>query len=918
VNRTTSFRRRLAGAAALSLSSLQIAAPALAQAGDTVPISIPVSPLGDALRAFSAQADIPVIFNEALVSGRSSSAVSDTVGAEAALGVLLEGTGLEAVSGGGGYTIREKSSQSKSENVHAAEPAPVPERVPPQTGTRGEGEEADLRIDRVTITGTSLRGIAPESSPLQIYSREDILGSGVTTTEQFIRTLPQNFGGGSTEFAAVMGLPNDSNSQFNSSFGTSANLRGLGSRGTLTLLNGSRIAPSSEIGDFVDVSLIPLSAIERIDVLTDGASSIYGGDAVAGVMNFILRDDFDGAETSLRYGAATGGAMEELRAGQTLGKAWSSGNILGTYEYHDRGSLTLADRPQIPAPGLSGPELTPFLEDFDLLPEQRRHSAVLSLRQDLAPGLELSATGLYSSRKADSTTFSSGSTITTSNFQSESDVSSLVVGLSHDFSATWRGSYGIAFSDVKSLEYARNVAPVVTEPRLKTTSSDLWSADGLFDGPLFRLPGGEVRAAVGAHYREERFSNALDTTGANRAADRNVTAFFGELFLPLIGDDNSMSFAQRLEVSLSGRQDDYSDYGSRFSPKVGVLWAPAEDFRFRGSYSESFAPPPLGRVGDLGRTGAVMPYTNILRIFGVQAPTPELANMNYLQVVGTAGDLDAETSSTLTLGFDAEGGQGDHTWRLRTSYYDISFDGRLGATPIPQNLNANLAPNIAFANPDAFPDGTVVFFPAQAEIDSVLSTFNQPVIFIGGLNSVSNIGIINNAFVVRNLAATETSGLDIQMDYEVDTSLGAISAGLNANYILEFGQQASTTSPVVETLDTFLNPVALQVRGQAGYRRGGFSGNLFVNYRDSYRTDTTANAQKIDAWTTVDLSVSYALERLNKSWLDGTEISLSVTNLFDELPPLTPTIGTYRIVGYDPTNANPLRRVVGLEVRKSF
>ena len=128
-----------------------------------------------------------------------------------------------------------------------------------------------------------------------------MLGSGATSLDQFIRVLPQNFGGGSTEFTTI-GLPYDSNSRQNNTSGASANLRGLGSRGTLALINGNRMAPTSEIGDFVGLSLIPMAAIERVEVQTDGASSIYGGDAVAGVINFILRDDFEGAETTASYG----------------------------------------------------------------------------------------------------------------------------------------------------------------------------------------------------------------------------------------------------------------------------------------------------------------------------------------------------------------------------------------------------------------------------------------------------------------------------------------------------------------------------------------------------------------------------------------------------------------------------------------
>lgn len=915
---TDNKSRRSAGAAAVSLLALIWGGvPALAQpepAGSEQAFSIGPGTLADALQAISLQTGVPVIFSEALVAGHRTSGISGYLGTQAALAELLSGSGLEAVPGAGGYIIRAEGRRREEGPVRTPT-QPLPDRVPaPVSGPA----EPDLRVDRVTVTGTSLRGIAPESSPLQIYSREDILASGVTTTEQFIRTLPQNFGGGSTEFAAVIGLPNDSNSQFNSTFGTSANLRGLGSRGTLTLLNGNRMAPTSEIGDFIDISMIPLSAIARVDVLTDGASSIYGGDAVAGVMNFVLRDDYDGAETSLLYGKVSQGDMEEYRFSQALGRTWGSGNLLATYEFHDRGSLTLADRPQIAFPPPANPSAEISLEDFDLLPSQRRHSAVLTGRQRFGAGTELSATGLYSRREADSTTFGGTSTITTANYQAKSETVSLALGLTHDLPGNWQGGYRATFGEVRNREVARNVAPVMSDPRLKTTRSEMWSLDGLFDGPVFRMPGGEVKAAAGGHYREESFRNALEGSGANRAAERRVGAVFGEVLLPLTGSDNPWPLLQRLELSLSGRYDDYSDYGSRFSPKAGLIWALHDGVRFRGSYSESFAPPPLGRVGDLGRTGAVMPYANILRIFDVEAPLPELADMNYLQLVGTAQDLDPETSTTITLGFDADRSWGGHSWKLRSTYYDISFEGRLGATPIPGNLNANLAPNIAFADPGAFPDGTVIFFPSQAEIDAILSTFNLPPVLVGGVAGVTNIGVVNSAFLVRNLASTETRGIDIQLAYETDLGGGTLTGGLNTNYIIDFRQQAAATSPVVDAIDTFLNPVSLQMRGHAGYRRGGLSGAMFINYRDSYRTDNSADARPIGAWTTVDLTLSYEAGEASPSWLRETEFSINAINLFNRLPPATPTIGVYRITGFDPTNANPLRRFVSFGIRKSF
>ncbi|KJS34612.1 MAG: hypothetical protein VR74_19645, partial [Hyphomonas sp. BRH_c22] len=265
--------------------------------GGEVAFNIDAPMLGDALRAFGAQSGTPILFSESLVAGRAAPGLNGTFAPADALDRLLQGSGLEAVKGQGQAVIIRKRTDAPEPVVPPARPPR--EEAPAETlpdSSRAKADPGTLRIDTVTVTGTSLRGIAPESSPLQIYSREDILGSGVTTTEQFIRTLPQNFGGGSTEFTS-QGLPTDGNSQRNSTYGSGANLRGLGSGATLTLLNGNRVAPTSTIGDFVDLSMIPVSALERIDVLSDGASSIYGGDAVAGVINLVLRDDFDGAET---------------------------------------------------------------------------------------------------------------------------------------------------------------------------------------------------------------------------------------------------------------------------------------------------------------------------------------------------------------------------------------------------------------------------------------------------------------------------------------------------------------------------------------------------------------------------------------------------------------------------------------------
>src|SRR5262249_31132695 len=145
--------------------------------------------------------------------------------------------------------------------------------------------------EQIVVTGTNLRGAYPRSSPVQTYSAEDIARTGATTTDQFVRTLPQNLGT-RTEFAVGAAGARHLEGV------NSVDLRGLGVGTTLTLLNGRRMALAS-VGQAVDVSLIPVSAIKRVEVLTDGASAIYGSDAIGGVVNFVLRDDFEAQETRL-------------------------------------------------------------------------------------------------------------------------------------------------------------------------------------------------------------------------------------------------------------------------------------------------------------------------------------------------------------------------------------------------------------------------------------------------------------------------------------------------------------------------------------------------------------------------------------------------------------------------------------------
>jgi len=919
-----SFKRALLSAAALSFAPVLAPYTAFADPQSEEQVSqfaIPSQGMGDALRLFSRQSGTPILFSEDVVSGKPAPGLEGVFSPDAGLKQLLNGSGLEAVAApGGARIIREVPASSGSsgrqpELIREQGEKAAPLRIKPPEEER---PDSVLRADKVTVTGTSLRGLAPESSPLQVFGRDEVLGSGATSLDQFIRALPQNFGGGSTEFTTI-GLPNDSNSRQNNTSGASANLRGLGSRGTLVLINGNRMAPTSEIGDFVDLSLIPMAAIERVEVLTDGASSIYGGDAVAGVINFILRDDFEGAETTASYGSVTEGGMEEYRFSQTLGSAWESGNLLGTYEYASRDNLTLADRPEIGlfAPRVEG-DILPDARFLDLLPAQERHSLLLSGRQQVNPKLGLAASALYSKRDTERTRFNRNTSIDV--YETESEGLTLAFAADYDLSASWAANLDVSYGQIRNKEgrfrIEDGIRPDDPVDDVRT-ESDLWSLDLKLDGDLFRLPGGPVKAAIGGHLRKEAFTNDILGQQITADGDRDVSALYAEMQVPLIGEENALPGVRRLELNLSGRVDDYSDFGTSSNPKVGLLWSPADGVNVRGSYSTSFAPPPLGRAFSLGRTGQLLPYDFMLEYIEQEAPDPSLSGTGYIQVFGTAKDLDPETSETFTAGVDATWSRGGHDWTVSATYYDISFEGRLGATPIPQGQSDIAAPGIAWNDPGAFPAGSIVFFPTAQEIDDLLASFDIPIALFFGA-TLDNVGVINNVNVVRNLARTDTSGLDLQLDYGTDTPLGHFDAGINANHILDFTQQASAGTAAVETLNTYLNPVDLTLRGHASLSRGGLTASTFVNYIDSYQVDRTEGADGISSWTTVDATLSYDFDARGAGWLRGVGLGLSVTNLFDAAPPAAPSNGGYSMTAYDPTNASPLGRFVTFEVRKAF
>lgn len=202
--------------------------------------------------------------------------------------------------------------------------------------------EAPTELDVIVVTGTNIRGAVPAGNDVMVIRAEEIEASGKATIGDFLRELPANFAGGVGMSDNIQGQ-DASVAGSNMTGGQGVNLRGLGALSTLVLVNGRRVAAAGQYGDFVDISTLPSNAVSHIEILLDGASAVYGSDAVGGVVNIILKRSDEGARTSLRVGTATEGGGNQVQLGQTWGTQWDGGGLIVGYEYNGQDNLLAND-----------------------------------------------------------------------------------------------------------------------------------------------------------------------------------------------------------------------------------------------------------------------------------------------------------------------------------------------------------------------------------------------------------------------------------------------------------------------------------------------------------------------------------------------------------------------------------------------
>lgn len=399
---------------------------------------------------------------------------------------MLEGTGLQARVLG---------------NILIVEPVSRPQS--------DAGDEAPMEVDTIVVTGSRIRGALP-AAPVIRKSREGLRAEGRTSLADAIADIPQNFGGGQNP-GVNSAVP--ANNGVNVNGASSLNLRGLGSDATLTLLNGRRVSYSAS-RQSIDVSTVPFEALDRIEVVADGSSALYGSDAVGGVANIILREPYDGGVLSAKAAGSThGGGGFAQQYGVGLGRTWTSGGLMFAAEYGNQDVLWSEER-----------AITSNRPGITLYPDLEDANAVLSVRQALTSRLSLDLDTLYNTRRsffaqaydASGRPYYSGGLV-----WSDTEPLMIAPALKADLPGGWVGSlfasYGEDTTHFGNRTYSAGVASEITACYCNTATQ----IEAAADGALMQLPADRSKrpsgAVTGAANSTSIAPLGRSTNGRNRA-----------------------------------------------------------------------------------------------------------------------------------------------------------------------------------------------------------------------------------------------------------------------------------------------------------------------------------------------------------------------------------------------------------------
>ncbi|MEQ8935301.1 MAG: TonB-dependent receptor, partial [Amphiplicatus sp.] len=475
-------------------------------------------------------------------------------------------------------------------------------------------------------------------------------------------------------------------------------------------------------------------------------------------------------------------------------------------------------------------------------------------------------------------------------------------------------------------------------------------------GSVFSLPAGNVRVAVGAGYMWDR-QRIADTNPGNTGNSsvsvqyleftlrRSVYSGFAEVYIPVISPDMGIPLANSVDVNISLRHDNYSDFGGTTNPKFAANWEVTPGIRFRGNYAKSFVAPKLRQIGDPDR-GFARGAGGASQSGGIDVPVntyPEVLLLPGCAGATTTCRIGTGVNPGLTRSLGA--GLANTEPQLGESWsVGVDFDPEF----LP-NLSASVTYwNTKFTGATSLPAVELLLYSGALNdrlqicptgcTDAQIEEFtqvNNGAPFNDVLPATTYFLIDRN---LQNLLNFDVAGIDAQVEYEIPTdSIGTFVIGTSITYFTKYDQWIfdKPRFSVLNTSGYNSQFPSVQKRGRAhvGWELGGLSADFFANFTGSYRNyiqttvepiilDANGNpaggGDKVKAGYTFDLNLSYEGE---SGFMTGKRVYVNVKNLFDQDPPFyngnTSGIGV-GAWGYNGFVSNPLGRIVSLGFSANF
>lgn len=867
-------------AALLALIAAGYSCPTCAE---VVRFHIPEGPASSTLRKFAAQSDMNVLFQSDEVSTQRTRAVSGKRERLEALRLMLAGSGLEfRFQEPDSVLVRAMGGRGSSTEGACEQPG----IGPCQGGPSKRLESTSI----VTIRGLAFdapykTGQIPVGVPDITLTREEFERGGFQTVGEVLRSMPQNFGGGLNLGVLFAGGSQNTTSQ---SAASTMNLRGLGSDSTLVLVNGQRLAASEGSGA-VDVTLIPISAVERIDITTGSASALYGSDAVAGVVDIIVRTDFRGVElgSALGYATAGGGFLQHYSV--VAGHAFPIVDVFAVVDCAGQHEIDAQERPYIPSQ----------IAGTTVMPGTRRCSEMFSASGSIRD-LEMSVLAAFTSRSAyQAEGLTSALGVTSGSGVADVDQYAVNAVIRKHFPRNWTTTFsgGLSVDDILNAEvFSQSGAPDIRESAI--LDNRLLTAQVVTSGTVVELFSGPMRVAIGAGYNQQdfRFAN-LPGAGLNLSRQRRVRFAFAESFIPLVPGPSGTVASTRLSVDAAVRAEQYSEVGSATTSKVALIYKPISSVKLQASWGTSFHVPTLLQQFN--------PQQTLLEV----VPDTTQTNGESLALIRFGGNvlLRAERSTDkeveLTLAHESLSSAS-----LRIGYFDIAYHQRIGI-PTLDSIDP-------LSDLSAWP--FVIRNPSQAYIREALAQSSLNLTFAPNLPQEATVVVDDRN---QNFVRQKASGIDVLGRFGYDSALGQWDTSLNLAY-LKLRQQITNETDMLALSGTVYYPPRWRGRFGVSWSYQPFLASLFVNYTGgsmevSVPGQPPVPAQGIASWTTLDSQIGMSFE--GNGHRGKTKVTLSAQNVLNRRPPLISGMPDgVAAVNYDSTNTSPVGRFLTLQFTQAW